>query len=156
MSVLKKTTIAVLSVAVIAGSVSASFAEKRGGGRAEMRFEKMDANSDGKLDFAEFSAPLIERFEGLDADSNGVVTKAEIEALETEKKGEKRRAMRIAKRFDLDGNEEVTRAELENRQQKFFALMDKNDDGFATLDEMPKHAKKRGDRKGKKERGDRG
>lgn len=160
MSAFKKTTIALLSVAVIAGSVTASFAEKRGGDRGgergAMRFEQMDANSDGKLDLAEFNAPLIEKFDELDTDKNGIVTKAEIEALKTEKKGEKRRAMGIIKRFDLDGNEEVTRQEVENRQQKVFALMDKNDDGFATMEEMPKHGKNKGQHKGKKDRGDRG
>lgn len=156
MSVLKKSTIALLSVAVIAGSVTASFADKkgegRGGERGAMRFENMDTNSDGKLDLAEFSAPLVERFNALDTDENGTVTKAEVEALETDSKRDKRRAMGILMRFDLDGNDEVTLAEVENRQQKFFALMDRNDDGFAAMDEMPKRGKHMGHGKGKKDR----
>lgn len=157
MSAMKKTMIVLLGASVVLGTVGASFAQNASGqngqGKGENRraqmFQTVDANSDGKLDFAEFSAKMNERFDAIDADKNGVVSadeiKAQIDTSKNAKRGE-RMAMRIAQRFDVDGNKEITKAELENRQQKMFAMMDMNDDGFIQADEMPNRKHHGGDR----------
>ena len=43
-----------------------------------------------------------------------------------------------------NGDGELTKAEIENRQKKQFALLDKNDDGKITADELPRRGKKGG------------
>ena len=58
---------------------------------------------------------------------------AEIERLRAE-----RMARRIVERFDTDGDGMLTAAEIESRQKKMFALLDRNDDGKVVKDEMPR------------------
>lgn len=153
MTVLKKTIIALVGTSVVIGSAGMVVAKDRGGrDGGPPRFEKIDANSDGKVDFAEFVAPMNERFDEIDADGNGTVTEAEVEAY-ADGKRKSRRAKRIAQRFDVDGNNEVTKAELENRQKKIFALMDRNDDGVVMEDELPKRGKHRGGKNKGEKRG---
>lgn len=57
--------------------------EQRKAKRAEKAAERwaaMDADGDGRLSLAEFTAAHIKYFDRLDADGDGVVTKAEIDA----------------------------------------------------------------------------
>lgn len=157
MSLLKKTTVAILGTAVVLTASAGAFAhDKKGGdreGRGSMHmFERADANSDEKLDFVEFSTPMTERFDELDADSNGIITEAEIDAAS---EGKGRRAERIAKRLDGDDNGEITKAELEERQKAMFARLDVDEDGFVTLDEAKKMKRGGGKRGGKRGGGDR-
>ncbi|MEM9574041.1 MAG: hypothetical protein AAF870_02295 [Pseudomonadota bacterium] len=157
MSILKKTTVAILGSAVVLTSAAGAFAHDRKGGDREGRgmqmFERADANGDEKLDLAEFSAPMTARFDEVDADSNGILTEAEMEAASEGKEG--RRAKRIAKRLDGDDNGEVTKAELEERQQEMFSRLDSNEDGFITIDEAKKMKRGGGKRGGKRGGGDR-
>jgi Ca2+-binding EF-hand superfamily protein len=64
------------------------------------------------------------------------MTVAEI-ASEIERMRAERRAQRIVDRFDTDGDGMLTAAEIESRQKKMFALMDRNDDGKVVKEEMP-------------------
>lgn len=158
MSLLKKTTVAILGTAVVLTSAVGAFAHDRKGGDREGRggmqmFERVDTNSDEKLDFAEFSAPMIERFDEVDADSDGIITEAEIETAAENREG--RRAKRIAKRLDGDDNGEVTKAELEERQQEMFSRLDADEDGFISIDEAKKMKRGGGKRGGKRGGGDR-
>jgi Ca2+-binding EF-hand superfamily protein len=68
--------------------------------------------------------------------SDGKMTVAEI-ASEIERMRAERRAQRIVDRFDTDGDGMLTAAEIESRQKKMFALMDRNDDGKVVKEEMP-------------------
>lgn len=157
MSLLKKTTVAILGTAVVLTASAGAFAhDKKGGdreGRGAQMFERIDTNSDEKLDFAEFSAPMTARFDEVDADSNGIITEAEMEAASEGKEG--RRAKRIAKRLDGDDNGEVTKAELEERQQEMFTRLDADEDGFISIDEAKKMKRGGGKRGGKRGGGDR-
>lgn len=158
MSLLKKTTVAILGTAVVLTASAGAFAhDKKGGdreGRGPMQmFERADTNSDEKLDFAEFSAPMTVRFDETDADSNGIITEAEIEAASEGKEG--RRAKHIASRLDGDDNGEITKAELEERQKEMFARLDADEDGFITVDEAKKMKRGGGKRDGKRGGGDR-
>ena len=56
-----------------------------------------------------------------------------------------RMAQRIVERFDTDGDGMLTAAEIESRQKKMFALLDRNDDGKVEKDEMPRGKFRHGD-----------
>ena len=112
-----------------------------GGPRMMMRFERMDVDDSGDITFEEFSAMLTSRIGDADANKDGKMTVDEI-ATEIERMRAERMARRLIERFDIDGDGALTAAEIESRQKKMFALMDRNDDGKIEKDEMPR----RGDR----------
>lgn len=141
MSILKNTMLTALTATIVLGGAAASFADDKKGGKrgergARINFEEIDANSDGKLDFAEFSAPMVTRFETADADSNGTITEAEIETARENNGGRGDRKGRFIKRVDVDENGEITKAELEVHSQKMFDRIDADKDGFATQEEL--------------------
>ena len=159
MSLMKKTTIAVLSSAVVLTAAAGAFGHDRKGGDREGRgpmqlFERADANEDGKLDFAEFSTPMNERFEKIDANSDGVITVEEIETAREERQG--RRIERVVRRIDSDENCEISKAEIEERQMAMFERLDADEDGFISLEEAKKMERRGGNRKGKRGGDDRG
>ena len=157
MSLIKKTTVAILGTAIVLTASAGAFAHDKKGGDREGRglemFERVDTNADEKLDFAEFSAPMTARFDEMDADSDGILTEAELETASEGRKG--RRAKHIAGRLDGDDNGEVTKAELEERQQEMFARLDADEDGFISIDEAKKMKRGGGKRGGKRGGGDR-
>ena len=110
--------------------------------RAGMRFERTDTDSSGDITFEEFSAAIDERLATADADGDGKMTVAEI-ADEIERMRAERMARRLVERFDMDGDGALTKAEIENRQRKMFALLDRNDDGKITREEMQQGSKRR-------------
>jgi hypothetical protein len=110
-----------------------------GGGRgAMMRFDRMDTDNSGDVTFEEFSAMLKSRVGDADADKDGKITVDEL-AAEIEKIRAERMAQRLIDRFDTDGDGVLTAAEVDSRQKKMFALLDKNDDGKIEKDEMPQN-----------------
>jgi len=141
-----KTTIAFLAAIVTVTGAGYAMADERGPRGAE-RFERLDADSSGSVTFAEFSAPMLERFNEADADDNGVVTAEEIAAALEGRRAE-RMAERMIERFDIDGDEQVSADELVNRQEKMFALMDRDDSGAVTEDELPRRFARHGGQRG--------
>jgi EF hand domain-containing protein len=109
-----------------------------GGRGAMMRFDRMDTDSSGDVTFEEFSAMLKSRVGDADADKDGKITVDEL-AAEIEKIRAERMAQRLIDRFDTDGDGVLTAAEVDSRQKKMFALLDKNDDGKIEKDEMPQN-----------------
>ena len=142
----KTTTIAAafLALAGIAGTAAhAADNDRRAdrhGMRGEARFAATDTDSSGDVTFEEFAAAMKGRFEGADTDGDGKMTVGEI-ASALEKARLERRAMRMIKRFDTDGDGALSMAEIESRQKKMFALMDRNDDGKLVQEEMPRRGK---------------
>ena len=102
-----KTTI--ISIAIAALLLGGAAIAQPGGGRA-------DANGDGSLSRAEFTARIDKRFARLDADGNGAVTADE-------------RGARKALRGKTAGAKP-------DRVARRFAQIDTNDDGMVTLAEM--------------------
>ncbi|WP_306118110.1 MULTISPECIES: acid-shock protein [unclassified Roseitalea] len=154
MSIFTRTTLVALALAVSAGATATAFADDRGHGwgmrggpgeRGQMRFERIDADRDGAVTFDEFSRPMLERFEDADLNADGFVTAEEIVEAMDRRRAE-RFADRMVWRFDIDGDDKVAVDELQNRQQKMFALMDFDDSGEVTEDELP-HRFARGDRR---------
>ncbi|MDZ7824583.1 MAG: acid-shock protein [Ahrensia sp.] len=136
MPAVKNMIFAVVGTAVVLGSIGATFAHERGDRRGNMpKFEKLDANTDGKIDFIEFQRPLVDRFDQVDENKDGIISQNEGDKF-ADSRREKRMIQRVTMRFDIDQNNEVTKVELENRQKKMFALADINDDGILSKDEM--------------------
>ncbi len=138
---MKKSTKIALSFLAIAGAAaSTAFAADRDGrrdGRQGMRFERADADSSGDVTFEEFAAAMKNRIGNADADKDGKMTVGEI-ASEIERMRAERMSRRIVQRFDTNGDGALTTAEIESRQKKRFALLDRNDDGKIVKEEMPR------------------
>ncbi|MEO0544360.1 MAG: hypothetical protein AAFY99_11125 [Pseudomonadota bacterium] len=140
MNYLKKNRFALAALATIVlattGIASAEAKNRdRDGGAA--RFEQMDANNDGQVTFAEFQTLMLERFAEVDTDDDNLVTQAEIEEVADGRRGG-RMVRGLIAMFDINQDEQVSLEELNNRQQKLFALADFDDSGFITEDELPR------------------
>lgn len=140
------TRFALAFLAIAGASTGVAVAEEGGPGwrhgqGAMMRFDRADADSSGDVTFEEFAAVIMKRIGSADADRDGKMTVAEI-ADEIQRMRAERMAERIVQRFDNDGDGMLTVAEIENRQRKMFALLDRNDDGKITREEMPKGGKR--------------
>ena len=136
-----------MAFAALAGlaGLPANAADQRSDGRRQARLERIDADKSGDITFEEFAAAMNTRINRFDANSDGKLTVAEI-ASEIDGRRAQRRASRFVERFDIDRDETVTLAEIENRQKKRFALLDMNDDGKVVADELPRRFGKRGRR----------
>lgn len=129
--------------------------------RREARFSRMDADGDGEVSLAEMRTARearqerraarramreARRFERLDTDGSGTLSTAELaEArdMRTERRarrserragtrGEGRRAMRLLRRADADGDRQVSRAEFDTMVEARFARLDTDRSGTIT------------------------
>jgi Ca2+-binding EF-hand superfamily protein len=114
-------------------------------GRAEhtqKRFEREDANKDGRLTREETRMPSA-WFERADANKDGALTLAELASAGKSAGADKHAGPRQGKvgRFDQNGDGKVERQELRTAAAAQFARLDKNNDGSLTSDEfrMPGH-----------------
>ncbi|MEQ8295258.1 MAG: acid-shock protein [Nitratireductor sp.] len=105
-----------------------------------MRLEHADADQSGDLTFEEYAATIDARLANADADGDGRMTVGEI-ADEIVRIRAERQARRLIRRFDVDGDGALTADEIDNRQRKMFALLDRNDDGVIDRSEMPRRGK---------------
>jgi Ca2+-binding EF-hand superfamily protein len=141
-----KIAIAFLALAGTAGSIAVAADRDEDRGKwprhGQMRFDRMDADSNGDVTFDEFTAAMDKRLGSADADGDGKMTVAEI-AAEIERMRTERMARRIVERFDIDGDGALTPAEIQSRQKKRFALLDRNDDGKIEESEMPRRHRHR-------------
>jgi hypothetical protein len=145
--------LAFLTLAGIAGIAANANAADDQPGRHDpragmMRFDRLDADQSGDVTFEEFSAALKSRIGDADKDHDGKMTVAEI-ASEIERMRTERMARRIVERFDIDGDGMLTAAEIDSRQKKMFALLDRNDDGKVVKDEMPRGKFRHGNLRGR-------
>ncbi|MEO1701481.1 MAG: hypothetical protein AAFR71_05450 [Pseudomonadota bacterium] len=130
-------TLAALTTIVIA-TAGISGAQARDWQRdGAARFEKMDADGDGQVTFAEFQTRMLEQFNKVDANEDSIVTTAEIEETADGRVG-RRMIKNLVAMFDIDRDGEVSLEELTNRQQKLFAVADFDDSGSITQDELPR------------------
>jgi Ca2+-binding EF-hand superfamily protein len=140
MSKSTRIAIAFLALAGTAGTSAFAASEQTPRGqnmKPQMRFERADADKNGDVTFEEFAAAMNSRLVGADENSDGKITVAEV-ADQIQRMRAERMAERLIKRFDANGDGELTKAEIESRQKKLFALLDRNDDGKIVKDEMPR------------------
>lgn len=134
--------VAFLALAGAAGGVAQAQDRRNDGERGPgMRLERADADNSGDVTFEEFQAAMKNRMGGADANGDGKMTVEEI-AVEIQRQRSERMARRMIERFDVDGDGALTMAEIENRQKKQFALLDRNDDGKISDEEMPKRGER--------------
>lgn len=129
---------------------SAVYAHKGKGPRAEMMFERMDANGDQAVTMDEAQAYATARFTSMDSNGDGVVDRAE-----RQQARQGRRAERFA-RLDTNGDGMVSKAEMTaqrgQRAERRFTKMDQNADGLISPEEA---AQAKGHRRGGKKGGKR-
>ncbi|WP_274629657.1 EF-hand domain-containing protein [Arvimicrobium flavum] len=136
---MRKTTRYALAFAAVASALGTAAVAQDGTGKRghhQSRLERADVDKSGDVTFEEFAAAINGRFGGADANGDGRMTVAEI-ADEIQRMRAERMAKRMVERFDVNGDGELTKAEVEARQKKMFALLDRNDDGRIAQDEMP-------------------
>ncbi|MEO1252886.1 MAG: hypothetical protein AAFW81_11150 [Pseudomonadota bacterium] len=133
-------TFIVSSGLVLGASLIATAALALPGAR---HFEKLDANSDGKITAAEMSAHHQEMIDAADFDGDGALTEEEIAAHREKKRAE----WRENNNPDINGDGVIDRIEFLDAAEARFDRMDKNADGVLSDDEKPK-------RRGRFRRGD--
>lgn len=119
---------------------------KAGKGAAE-RFERLDANKDGKVTLAELTQSKESWLGKVDANKDGVASAAEVE-----QSHKARRAEHVARMFekrDTDKDGRLTQAESQ-MPERWFARSDANGDGALTAEELAAHpARGKGGQAGK-------
>lgn len=117
-------------------------------------FDRADLDRDGALSVKEFSDVRERRMAAVDADRDGGVNREEF--LAAERKAAERRRTRIFKRFDRDGDGEISRAEFaargsravaKARRSGAFTRIDRNGDGKISGAEFIAAASKRAERR---------
>lgn len=113
------------------------YGRKHEGGKHGMvrRLKGRDADGDGKVTLEEFLKPRQDEFVKRDANADGKLVGDEI-ASPVSERGEYR-MRRLQKRFDADGDGNISKAEFEDVVKARFAERDFNGDGKINDDEMP-------------------
>jgi Ca2+-binding EF-hand superfamily protein len=134
---MRKSTRLALGFAALAGAIATAAYAAEGPARMhqDMRMHKADADKSGDITFDEFSAAMKNRLDAADTNHDGKITVEEL-AAQLEKARYERMAKRMIRRFDTNGDGELTEDEVQGRQKKLFALLDKNDDGKIEKSEM--------------------
>jgi len=101
-----------------------------------LRLERADADSSGDVTVEEFVAAMNCPLAKADADKDGRITVAGL-ADRIERTRIERMARGIIAGFDVDGEGTLTADEIQARQQRLFALLDRNTDGKFVPGEMP-------------------
>jgi len=111
---------------------AASERTERGPGRF---FGRMDADANGSITSEELGGERLELLRQADANNDGTLTEEELVTYVMNREF-RRQAQRTAQRLDIDGNGTVTLAEIEDHQNKRFALLDRNNDNQLSQDEL--------------------
>ncbi|UCH73809.1 MAG: EF-hand domain-containing protein [Rhodospirillales bacterium] len=128
-----KTQIVLLTMIIgILASGAAWAATQSGDGNPQRtRFERVDADGNGRIDRQEFGAAREARFARMDADGNGAITLAELEDA-----ARRDHAARRFERMDADADGQVTRQEFAALGDRMFEHLDENADGYLSMGEL--------------------
>ena len=134
---MKKTDL--MKVTLLAGLIAIGGAASAKSGDGNAMFDKVDADSNGEITQAELRAHAEARFAAADTNNDGSLSSEELLANRVGNKAD-----RMLKRFDADGNGQLSAEELEaaaddrmgKRAKRMMARLDADKDGKLTLDEM--------------------
>jgi Ca2+-binding EF-hand superfamily protein len=141
---LRKILVSAVIVSMTAGTVAlAQDAEDEAPAAAERverrgpnaMFSRLDTDGDGTISAEEFAAARLDRLRAADTDGDGVLSQEELVQYVMQREFE-RRAQRLARALDVTGDGTVSLADLEDHHGKLFALMDRNNDGVLSAEEM--------------------
>lgn len=141
----------VLAVATVS-SAGLALAKDRGGRDGDgprggmMRIlQDVDQNEDGAFSRDEVSTFVQARFTEADTDQSASLTAEEIAEAMPQGRGGKSRsgkgAERMMMRVDINDDGSVTLEEIQDRQEKLFALLDVDNSGVIDQDELPKRGR---------------
>lgn len=108
------------------------------------RFDRADANKDGKISKSEHEAARNRIFTAMDRNKDGAVDRTEVRAFILARMQE-RRARRM-KRIDPNGDGKITEAEFLARAKARFKRLDANKDGALSPEEVGRGFARRGGR----------
>lgn len=142
---LRKIFVSTISLSLITGA--AAFAQSEGEkeapaateraqrGPAARFFNRLDTNGDGVITVDEFGSGRLDALRSADIDGDGVLSQDELFAY-VQERAFRRQAERMARFLDIDGDGIATLEEIETYQAKRFALLDRNNDGEVSPDEL--------------------
>jgi len=131
----KLTTLAGLAALVCATPATAQEEPGRGGRDMPRMLDRFDTDDSGAVSLDEFSEGRMGDILASDANGDGELSTDEIMAA-MEARRKERMAQMIRRNFDVDGDGKITVAEIRDRQQKRFALLDADNDGSISPDEF--------------------
>lgn len=102
-------------------------------------FDRLDADGDGTISVEEFGGVRLGMLREADADADGALTRDELQTY-VMNRAFMRRAEAAARLLDIDGDGTVTLVEIEDHRGKRFALLDGNNDGTLSRDELQRGA----------------
>lgn len=114
----------------VAGTGFAATPKKTPADKAQAMLTRFDTNKDGVVTMDEVVARADARFMQGDLDKDGKITRAELDTV-LSKAPEKKR-IKLMKRYDLNQDGAITKAEVEERAKKRFARYDGDKDGKVT------------------------
>jgi Ca2+-binding EF-hand superfamily protein len=103
--------------------------------RAREHADRLDADHDGVVTAAEFSAAAKAKYAALDVRHDGKVTAADLAASAHAQRRALRAAQRIVARVDANGDGAISKDEAVAAARQRFARLDRNGDGFIDADE---------------------
>lgn len=104
--------------------------------RAKARLDRLDADHDGVVTAAEYSAAAKTRYAALDVHRDGKVTAEDLATSPRAQRRAIRVANRIVARADADGDGAISKDEALAAAKQRFARLDRNGDGFVDADEL--------------------
>lgn len=98
-------------------------------------FQTLDADKDGFVTPEEFGKRRIDRLKAADTNGDGELTQDELMAY-IQKRDLERRTRAMSRMLDIDGDGKIMIGEIEKQMAKRLALLDTNDDGKVSQDEL--------------------